>query len=79
MFASPVLIVIAILLLIFGLLLYFMGVKVLENDQVFFLLIGIFLALFLVVGLIMRHYMSLPSGGADISSLRTIFSNNSSL
>ena len=77
MFASPILLIIAGILLVFGLFLYLMGVKILENDQIFFLLIAIFIGLFIIVGLIMRHYVALPSGGADISSLGTIFSNGS--
>lgn len=77
MFSSPWLIVIAIGLLIFGLLLYFMGVKILENDHIFLMMIGVFFVLYVLAVIVMRHYVALPSGGADVSALSSVFSSPS--
>ncbi len=74
MFTSPLLLVVVVLLLIFGLFLYFMGVKIFENEKIFIILILVFLGCYFLAALILRHYMKLPAGGADVSSLGSIFS-----
>lgn len=61
-------------LVAFGFLMYFMGIKVLENDQIFLIFIGSFFIIYIIVVLIVRHYTALPPGGADIGALSSMFS-----
>ena len=74
MFVSPILVVLAILILGFGILLYKMGIHVLENDHAFFMVIAVFFVVYIITVLVFRHYAKLPPGSADVSSLTTIFS-----
>lgn len=70
---SPWLFVIAVLILIFSVFLYMMAVKIIENDKIFIILIGAFFLIYALGVLIMRHYIHLPPGSADVSTLSSMF------